>query len=64
MGLFSMSLVAGIGMLLDLFLDIGLILVVIISMVAVIYITGLACLGAIIGGNKARQQAAETALSL
>ena len=64
MGLFSVGLVFGIGMILDLFLDIGLILVVITSVVAAIYVTGMACFGAIFGGNKARQQAAETALSL
>jgi len=64
MGLYSVGLVFVIGVLLDLTLGIGLTLVVVTSIVAAIYITGMACLGAIIGGNKARQQAAETASSL
>jgi hypothetical protein len=57
MGLFSIGLVFGIGSLLNVFLNIGLTLVVIFSVIAVIYVTGLACLGAMVGGNKARQQA-------
>lgn len=63
MGLFSVGLVFGIGAILNLFLDIGLTLIIIISSVASFYIAALACLGAIVGGNKAGQQAVETTSS-
>ena len=63
MGLFFVGLVFGVGALLNLFLNFGLTLVVIFSVIGVVYVTGLACLGAIMGGNKARQQALESTLA-
>jgi hypothetical protein len=63
MGLFSVGLVFGIGALLNLFLDFGLTLIVIFSVVTLVYITGLACLGAIMGGNRTRRQTLESAPS-